>query len=233
MAFGLTAFAALISIVLLRQHSASFALKSSSDYFTSQCEETSWRSVALPLLAIAVVSGVLESGSSALLPAVSLRLGFGVSSAAWLGSVIGAGSALLPTPSGLLADRIGLRRALLLAWTILIVSTLVLTGLALTSPVFAALVLWPVGFALGGIGAVIYTLIVIELGHRLTGTGLIHAMAVMVTAYTVGTSIGPVVGGALFDFGGLAALAAGLSACSIAGWILTRRRVADISASLL
>jgi MFS family permease len=221
-AFALTALAALASAVLLRGQSAIAAPNSNPAALRGDLQ---WRTVAQPLAAIAVVSGVLEAGSDALLPSVSLRLGFGVDSAAWFGAVIGAGSALLPTPAGLLADRLGMRRVLLLAWSALVFATLLLAAVSFGGAQRATALLWPVGFVLGGMGAAIYTLVVIELGHRLTGAGLIRAMAVLVTAYTAGTSIGPVVGGALFDIGGLPALATGLGVSSIAGWILTRWRV--------
>jgi MFS family permease len=77
-----------------------------------------WRYVALPLALVAVLGGLLESGSSALLPGVSLRVGFDVTSAAALGALIGAGSALLQAPFGLLADRIGLKRAMAFTWAL-------------------------------------------------------------------------------------------------------------------
>jgi MFS family permease len=189
-----------------------------------------WRAVALPLTAVATISGVLESGSAALLPSISMRSGFGVAMAAWLATVIGAGGALLPTPLGLLADRMGLRRILLFCWVCLIAAALALTLVGAIGLPRASAALWPVGFFLSGMGAVVYTLVTVELGHRLTGPGLVRALASLVTAYTAGTAIGPIAGGAIFDRGGLLALAAALVAAGCVGLAMTLRSSASAPA---
>jgi len=68
-----------------------------------------------------------------------------------------------------------------------------------------------VGFVLGGVGGAVYTLVVIELGHRLAGSGLVKAMGLLVTGYTGGTASGSVLGGWLFDVAGLAGVLLGFS----------------------
>lgn len=178
-----------------------------------------WRVVAVPLAAVAALSGLMESGISSLLPSISMRLGFSIDAAAALGAVIGAGSALLQSPFGWLADRAGLARTMTLAWTVIVGATLALLLWA-AQP---AAVLWPVGFVLGGVGGAVYTLVVIELGHRLVGGGLVKAMGLLVTAYTAGTAGGPALGGWLFDRSGLAGLAAALAALGLTGsWLAWR-----------
>ena len=185
-----------------------------------------WRALALPLVAGVAASGLMESGVSSLLPSIAMRTGFSLDRAAWLGAVIGAGSALLQAPFGALADRIGLRRAMALAWALVLAATLSLWVWA-GAP---QRMLWPVGFVLGGVGGAVYTLVVIELGHRLVGGGLVKAMGLLVTAYTAGTVGGPVLGGWLFDHGGLPRLAAVMALCGIAGaglaWQALRVRTA-------
>ncbi|HYN62582.1 MAG TPA: MFS transporter [Rubrivivax sp.] len=178
-----------------------------------------WRLLAVPLAAVAAASGLMESGVSSLLPSVAMRLGFEMQTAAWLGAFIGAGSALLQAPFGALADRIGLRRAMALAWALVLLATLALWWWA-GAP---QQVLWPVGFVLGGVGGAVYTLVVIELGHRLGGSALIKAMGLLVTAYTAGTAGGPLLGGWLFDRAGLPGLAGVLMACGVAGALLAWR----------
>ena len=172
-----------------------------------------WRAFALPLVAVAAASGLMESGTSSLLPSISMRLGFALDAAAWLGAFIGAGSALLQAPFGALADRTGLRRAMALAWAMVLAATLSLWWWSDTPQQ----VLWPVGFVLGGVGGAVYTLVVIELGHRLVGSGLVKAMGLLVTAYTAGTAGGPVLGGWLFDRAGLPGLAAVMTLCGLVG----------------
>ena len=172
-----------------------------------------WRAFAVPLVAVAAASGLMESGTSSLLPSISMRLGFALDTAAWLGAFIGAGSALMQAPFGALADRIGLGRAMALAWTLVLGATLSLWIWA-GAP---QQVLWPVGFVLGGVGGAVYTLVVIELGHRLVGSGLVKAMGLLVTAYTAGTAGGPALGGWLFDWAGLPGLAAVMTLCGLMG----------------
>jgi MFS family permease len=174
-----------------------------------------WRAVALPLAVVAGLSGLMESGISSLLPSISMRLGFEMAAAAALGAVIGAGSALLQSPFGWLADRIGMRRAMSLAWLLVLASLVALVAGA-DHP---DRLLWGVGFVLGGVGGAIYTLVVIELGHRLGGSGLVKAMGALVTAYTVGTAGGPTAGGWLFDRAGLGGLAAVLLGVALLGCV--------------
>jgi MFS family permease len=185
----------------------------------SNAATTAWRSVAMPLIAVAAISGLMESGASALLPSISMRIGFSFEAAAWLGTVIGAGSALLQPPAGLLADRWGVARTTLVAWVCVIVANVVLLALAHDPQS----VLWAVGFALGGMGGAVYTLMIVELGHRLSGSNLVKAVAALVTAYALGTAVGPTVGGATFDAGGLTSLSLLLLGLSSVGFALTWR----------
>lgn len=178
-----------------------------------------WRAVAWPLAGVAVLSGMMESGVSALLPSVSMRLGFSMESAAWLGTVIGAGSALLQPPAGHLADRWGVRRSVLLAWGLVLLANAVLLLWA-DQP---DRVLWGVGFALAGVGGAAYTLMIVALGHQLAGSALVKAIALLVTGYALGTSVGPVLGGAAFDVFGLRGLATLLLALGMLGGLATWR----------
>lgn len=178
-----------------------------------------WRAVAGPLAALAAVGGLMESGISALLPSISMRVGFAAQAAAALGAVIGAGSALLQSPFGWLADRLGLPRAMALAWVLILAAALSL-ALGAGQP---DRVLWAAGFVLGGVGGAVYTLIVIELGHRLAGSALVKAMGLLVTAYTGGTVAGPALGGWLFDRSGLGGLALVLCGLGVLGAFGTRR----------
>jgi MFS family permease len=162
-----------------------------------------WQAVPWPLVLVASLSGLMESGVSSMLPSLSMRMGFSLEHAAWLGTVIGAGSALLQPPAGHLADRFGTRRIALSAWLVVMLANAVL----LLAGERHSEVLWGVGFVLGGVGGAVYTLLIIELGHRLQGVVLVKAIAGLVVAYAGGTSLGPLVGGALFDVSGIQGLA--------------------------
>lgn len=211
--------AMLSSLPLLRAGSAVGSHRSAAGPQGTAAVGLDWKAVALPLAVIGAVSGLMESGTSAILPSLALRVDFSVAAAAMLGTVIGAGSAMMQTPIGALSDRLGMRRVLLLAWTVLLMVNLLFL---LLGPHHGA-VLWPVGFILGGVGGSVYTLVVIELGHRLSGSGLVRAMSLLVTTYSAGTMIGPTLGGLAFDAGGLRLLALGLVVCSLIGFYLSRR----------
>jgi MFS family permease len=191
----------------------------------SNAAATPWRSVAMPLIAVASISGLMESGASALLPSISMRIGFSFEAAAWLGTVIGAGSALLQPPAGHLADRWGVARTTLLAWVCVLVANATLLAFAHDPHS----VLWAVGFALGGTGGAVYTLMIVELGHRLSGSNLVKAVAALVTAYSLGTAVGPTVGGVAFDAGGLTSLSLLLLGLSSVGFVLTWRTLRPMS----
>jgi MFS family permease len=181
-----------------------------------------WRVVAFPLIVMALLGGAMEGGVSALLPSVSMRAGFGFEEAAWLGAVIGAGSALLQPPVGVLADRLGVPRTMILAWGVVVAANAVMLAMA-ADP---ARVLWGAGFVLGGFGGAVYTLAIVEMGHRLAGGGLVKAISALVVAYAVGTTAGPLLGGAVFTAGGLRGLAGLLLGLSLAGlgWCLWSAR---------
>lgn len=216
---ALMACGGLAALPLLRAPAPGDALRRHGEPPSLAAEPAAWRPVALPLAAVAVASGLMESGVSSLLPSISMRLGFDMAAAALLGTVIGAGSALLQGPFGWLADRAGLVRAMALAWAV-VLATLATLLAAAQEP---QRVLWAVGFVLAGVGGAVYTLVVIELGHRLGGSGLVRAMGLLVTAYTVGTTAGPALGGWLFDAAGLAGLAAALLGVGAIGAALTAR----------
>ena len=176
-----------------------------------------WWSPTWPLLAVSMVSGVMESGISALLPSISMRLGADLSQAALLGTVIGAGSALLQPPAGHMGDRWGVRNTTLIAWVMVALATTALLVVA-DSP---GSILWWAGFVLGGAGGAIYTLSIVELGHRLSGSALVKAVSALVIVYALGTAISPALGGLIFDETGLTGFAAVLVTLSLAGLLVT------------
>jgi MFS family permease len=211
--------AALVTSALLLRVAAPVVDPQDGAKGSSNAASPSWRAVAMPLIAVAALSGLMESGASALLPSISMRIGFSFEAAAFLGTVIGAGSALLQPPAGHLADRWGVRRTTLLAWVAVLVANTVLLVFARDPQT----VLWTVGFALGGMGGAVYTMMIVELGHRLSGSNLVKAVAALVTAYSLGTALGPTAGGATFDAAGLTGLALLLLVLSSAGLAVTWR----------
>lgn len=160
--------------------------------------------------------GIMESGVSSLLPSLGMRLAFDVQQAALLGVAVGAGSAFLQVPAGLMCDRWGSTPALRLAWWVLVLSNAALLVWGPQAP----WLLWLNAFVLGGVGGAVYTLVVSDLGYRLQGTALVRGMSRLVTAYTLSTLVGPLLGGWSFDVGGLPGTATLLLALSVAGLML-------------
>lgn len=179
---------------------------------------TRLRPYLLPLALLGALGGMMENGTTAILPSLAMRVDFSVSAAAALGAVIGAGSALLQMPIGALCDRLGTERSLRAAWLMLLATNLAFLLFVESS----VAVLWPVGFTLGGVGGAVYTLVAIELGNTLEGTDLVRCMAALVTSYSIGTMLGPPLGGLAFDLGGMSLGAIGLIGLCICGLGLTK-----------
>jgi len=224
---GLMALALVVSAVLLRVEPPTAAAPADTTPAAGTASPGAApapapRALVQGLLAVALLSGLMEGGVSALMPSIAMRLGESLDAAAWLGAVIGAGSALMQPPAGHLADRFGVRRITAFAWAVVLAANAVLLLAALGSAAVVP-VMWAVGFTLGGVGGAVYTLLIVELGHRLAGAALVRAIGGLVTAYAAGTAAGPTLGGWLFDAGGLPALAAALLLLSAAGLALTPR----------
>lgn len=168
------------------------------------------------MVVMAALAGLMESGVSGVLPSLGLRMDMGLGSAALLGTVVGAGSALLQVPAGGLCDRCGCRRAIALAWLVLLASNAALLAWGQQS----TWLLWQTAFVLGGVGGAVYTLALTALSRHLQGAALMRAMSWMVTAYCLGTLAGPLVGGWAF---GLTGTALALSVFSFAGLTLSVR----------
>jgi MFS family permease len=138
--------------------------------------------------------GATESGVFSFIAIYGLRIGFDEGQAAMLVSAIALGNVISQIPLGLLADRVDRRR-------LLFVIALVCSVISALLPVFshtpalliAALVAW------GGVVAGLYTVGLIHLGSRLSGSDLASANAAFVLMYSVGMLAGPTLIGAGMD----------------------------------
>jgi MFS family permease len=162
---------------------------------------TGWRGTLAALRAAPVVmltgfvGGFFESGLASTLPLYGLSLGLTAALSALLVSVSGLGSTLLAPLAGELADRLPAARVRL--------------GCALAS-LAASLALplvpsWPplagfIAFTWGGAGAALYTLAMVEIGHRHQGVALVNSTSVLVMAYTAGGMLAPAAGGLMLEW---------------------------------
>ncbi len=141
------------------------------------------------------VGGFFESGLASTLPLYGLVAGFSTTLSALLVSASGLGSTLLAPVAGELADRLpaaAVRRACVLAS--------LLTALALLLVPFWTPLAWVIAFAWGGAGAALYTLAMVEIGHRHQGLALVNSTAVLVMAYTAGGMLAPAAGGLMLQW---------------------------------
>ena len=147
------------------------------------------------------------------MPLFGLTVGLSAASSALLVSVSGLGSTLLAPLAGELADRLStarVRRACALAC---LLATL---GL-LAVPRWGALA-WLIAFCWGGAGAALYTLAMVDIGHRHQGVALVNSTAVLVMAYTAGGMLAPAAGGAMLQWAPAFGFPALLAAVALLGW---------------
>ncbi len=169
---------------------------------------------AAPAVMVAgLAGGFFESGLAGVLPLYGLAMGFTAAAAALLVSASGLGGTLMMLPLGEASDRLP-RRAVAIGCA---AATLAAT---LALPWVGA---WPwlagaVAFVCGGAGGGLYTLAMIEIGHRHQGTALVNATAVLVLSYTVGAMLSPALGAAALQWApgwGFPALLAAVAAAAL------------------
>jgi MFS family permease len=137
--------------------------------------------------AAVLVFGAVETGGFALFPVYGNRIGYSEGDAALLLTMIGLGNVLMQIPLGMISDRIGDRRYLLL-----ICAAVGLAGMILLPYVqmnwhlvAGLLFLW------GGVVAALYTIGLAHLGSQLSGHELANANAAFVLCYGLGMVAGP------------------------------------------
>ncbi len=153
----------------------------------------------VPTATVAVlVFGAVETGGFALFPVYGNRIGYSEADAALLLTMIGLGNVLLQIPIGMISDRIGDRRYLLL-----ICALVGLAGAAFM-PMFAANwhLMSVLLFVWGGVVAAMYTVGLAHLGSKLSGHELASANAAFVLCYGVGMVLGPQAIGIGMDIAG-------------------------------
>jgi MFS family permease len=139
--------------------------------------------------------GFFESGLAGLLPLYGLVIGLSAALAALLVSASGLGATLMMLPVGELSDRLPRRSVFIACAAATLVGTLLLPAV----PHLGALA-WLIAFVWGGAGGAMYTLAMIEIGHRHQGTALVNATAVLVLAYALGSMLAPAAGAFALQF---------------------------------
>lgn len=148
--------------------------------------------------AAVLVFGAVETGGFALFPVYGSRIGYSEADAALLLSMIGLGNVLLQIPLGMLSDRIGDRRHLLLVCAAVgLGGTVLMPFLVFDWHLMAGML-----FIWGGVVAALYTIGLAHLGSRLSGHDLASANAAFVLCYGLGMVLGPQAIGIFMDLFG-------------------------------
>lgn len=187
-----------------------------------------WQAIrAVPyLVGIAFVGGVFEAGLSSISAANAASLGLSMSAAASIVGVLGLGSFLFQYPAGMAADKFVPRQVFTVAGGVLLLSVMLLAWGTQpgTPPVKSHLwVLWVSALLWGGVGGALYTLTMIRVAHHFSGASMAAGTAAMITGYTLGGAIGPVVSGASLQYAGNLGLSLWLGAAALAVIVLAQR----------
>ena len=153
----------------------------------------------LLLFAVVVAAG-FEQGVLALLPVYGTSHGIAEASMSALLAVMIAGNIALQVPLGLLAERWS-ARVVRLACVSLTVLGCVLLPILIELPL-----VWPFVFVWGAVSYGIYTMTIIELGERFTGSMLVAGNAAFAMMWGIGGIAVPPAAGAAMDILGASGL---------------------------
>lgn len=148
-----------------------------------------------PLLLMAVaLAALFDQVMISLLPIYSLRHGLNESVASYLLTVLIVGNVLLQLPIGWLADRISRKNLL----SYLAFGTV--TGCVfLAWLIEGSLWIWPMLFVWGAVAFGTYTVAMVELGDRFSGTLLLAGNSAFGLMWGIGGIIGPSIAGTAMD----------------------------------
>ena len=151
-----------------------------------------WRFIAAhpALLLVAFLAGLFEVGTTAMGSVQALGLGFSAGQAVLVASVIAIGSLVAQVPIGRIADRFGAVPMMRLSAAVLVVA-----ALALWLAPLAPWLLWPLAVVWGAFGGGLQTLVYLHVAISQRGSGVVLGMATMALGFTLGTLVGPALGG--------------------------------------
>jgi MFS family permease len=178
---------------------------------------STWQAVRLvpALVLIAFAGGVFEAGLSSVSAANGASLGLSLAQASSIVGALGVGSFAFQYPAGLAADRFAPQRVFAVAGALLLITSLAFAASPhVTWLLYATAVIW------GGIGGALYTLTMIRVAHHFDASMGAQAVAAgtaaMITGYTLGGALGPLISGAALQYVGSWGLSGWLSLLSIA-----------------
>ncbi|MER9215575.1 MFS transporter [Mesorhizobium sp. M0663] len=173
------------------------------------------------LLSAVIVAAGFEQAVLALLPVYGAHYGIAEARMSALLSVMIAGNIAMQVPLGLLAERLTARlvRFICVSMTVL--------GCVLLPVLIETPLIWPCVFIWGAVSYGIYTMSIIELGERFTGSALVAGNAAFSLMWGVGGIAVPPLAGSAMDVVGASGLPMTLGAICLALAVVTviRRRM--------
>ncbi len=173
-----------------------------------------WRN-ATGLAIVAFLGGLFENGTHTVGTLVALALGWSGAASVALPGVIAAGSFAIQYPLGRIADKRGTRGVLLAGLTGLALSLAAMPLVGHWSPL-----LWVLGFIWGSAGGCLYTLAMTGSAQVFPERQIASVTTLMVLGYTVGSAIGPVLGGVAVDASPLWGVALVFGPLALIGWFV-------------
>jgi MFS family permease len=149
------------------------------------------------LLFAVFVAAAFEQVALALMSVYGKGYGSSEAKISMLLAVFVAGNIALQIPLGMLAERQGAHRALLLCAQATVLGCLVLPWS------FNSILVWPVVFVWGAVSFGVYTIALIQLGERFSGSMLMAGNAAFAMVWGVGGIAGPPVTGLVMDLIGV------------------------------
>ncbi len=154
-----------------------------------------WK-VAPALLLAVVVSAAVQQGTYSLLPVFGASYGLAEATLAALITTMSVGNIVLQLPLGLMAERLDARGMIVACALINLACALLLPALVTTPAV------WPLLLVMGGTGYGIYTMALVELGNRFSGSTLVAGNAAFGLMWGAGGILGaPAAGFAMQNVG--------------------------------
>lgn len=141
--------------------------------------------VAPTLLLAVTVAAATQQSMYSLLPIFGMGYALGEATISTLISVMSVGNIVLQIPLGMMAERFGGRR-MILACAAANMAGALLLPLIVTTPLQ-----WPVLLVMGGVGYGVYTMALVELGNRFSGSALVAGNAAFGLMWGAGGIIGP------------------------------------------
>jgi len=173
------------------------------------------------LLSAVVVAAGFEQSVLALLPVYGTHYGIPEARMSALLSMMIAGNIAMQVPLGLLAERLTARLVRFGCVSVTILGCLLLPVLIETP------LIWPCVFIWGAVSYGIYTMSIIELGERFSGSTLVAGNAAFSLMWGVGGIVVPPLTGSVMDVIGAAGLPVTLGAicAALAATTIFRRRI--------